>query len=363
MNIFTEWLNQYFDELETEEFYRMVFPAGELDTEGAMTPGKYTGIILQVTKDKKKDGRPKVKRYNLYDDLAAVQEAVKTENFCIISPLSYAGKERTAANARMMYAITVDLDNIRTDGDKPIGLLNLWNGHITRAERIPKPTAIVSSGTGLHLYYILDRPIPLFKNIVEQLQTFKQKLTWLIWNESIVDIKDDRDIQQEGIFQAFRMVGTITKNGDRARAFLTGDKVSMEYLNEFVDEKSRVTQFKYKSELTKAQAKEKYPEWYERRIENGEPKGVWHVNRALYDWWKKKIFEGARVGHRYNCLMVLTTYAMKCSMYDEKHNPEPVTYEELEKDCFDFMEYLESLTDDENNHFYGRGCSGRSAAL
>ena len=40
MNIFTEWLNQYFDELETEEFYRMVFPAGELDTEGAMTPGK-----------------------------------------------------------------------------------------------------------------------------------------------------------------------------------------------------------------------------------------------------------------------------------------------------------------------------------
>ena len=351
MNIFTEWLNQYFDELETEEFYRMVFPAGELDTEGAMTPGKYTGIILQVTKDKKKDGRPKVKRYNLYDDLAAVQEAVKTENFCIISPLSYAGKERTAANARMMYAITVDLDNIRTDGDKPIGLLNLWNGHITRAERIPKPTAIVSSGTGLHLYYILDRPIPLFKNIVEQLQAFKHKFTWLIWNESIVDIKDDRDIQQEGIFQAFRMVGTITKNGDRARAFLTGDKVSMEYLNEFVDEKSRVTQFKYKSELTKAQAKEKYPEWYERRIENGEPKGVWHVNRALYDWWKKKIFEGARVGHRYNCLMVLTTYAMKCSMYDEKHNPEPVTYEELEKDCFDFMGYLESLTDDENNHF------------
>lgn len=180
---------------------------------------------------------------------------------------------------------------------------------------------------------------------------FKQKLTWLIWNEGIVDIKSDADIQQEGIFQAFRMVGTITKNGDRARAFLTGDKVSMEYLNEFVDEKNRVTQFKYKSNLTLKQAKEKYPDWYGRRIERGEAKGVWHVNRALYDWWKKKIYEGARVGHRYNCLMVLTTYAMKCSMYDPKHNPNPVTYEELEKDCFDFMEYLEGLTDDENNHF------------
>lgn len=351
MNIITEWLEQYFDELEAEEFYRLIFPAGDLDKEGAMTPGKYTGIVLQVTKDKKKDGRPKVKRYNLCDDLLAVKDATKTENFCIISPLSYAGKERTAANARMMYAITVDLDKIKVDGQNPIGLIDLWNGHIMRAERVPRPTAIVSSGTGIHLYYILEQPIPLFRNIVEQLQIFKRKLTWLIWNEGIVNIKSDADIQQEGIFQGFRMVGTVTKNGERARAFLTGDRVSMAYLNEFVDEKSRVTQFRYKSNLTLKQAKEKYPDWYGRRIERGEVKGVWHVSRNLYDWWKRKIFEGARVGHRYNCLMVLVTYAMKCSMYDEKHNPNPVTYEELEKDCFDFMEYLEGLTDDENNHF------------
>lgn len=351
MNRLTEWLNTYFDELEAEEFYRMLFPTGELDIEGAKTPGKYTGIILQVTKEKKKDGRPKVKRYNLYDDMAAVKEATESEDFCLISPLSYAGKERTAVNARMAYAITVDVDRIRMDGDKPIGLMNLWNGHIMRAERIPKPTAIVSSGTGIHLYYILEQPISLFRNVAEQLQAFKQKLTWLIWNEGIVNIKDDRDIQQEGIYQGFRMVGTITKTGSRAKAFLTGDKVSMEYLNSFVDEKSRVTQYAYKSDLTKSKAKEKYPEWYSRRIENGEPKGVWHVSRNLYDWWKKKIYEGAKVGHRYNCIMVLVTYAMKCSMYDVKKNPNPVTYEELEKDCFDFLEYLEGLTDDENNHF------------
>lgn len=354
MNHLTEWLDTYFDELEAEEFYRMLFPAGELDIEGAKTPGKYTGIILQVTKEKKKDGRPKVKRYNLYDDMAAVKEATESEDFCLISPLSYAGKERTAVNARMAYAITVDVDRIRMDGDKPIGLMNLWNGHIMRAERIPKPTAIVSSGTGIHLYYILERPIPLFKNVAEQLQAFKQKLTWLIWNEGIVNIKDDRDIQQEGIYQGFRMVGTITKTGSRAKAFLTGDKVSMEYLNSFVDEKNRVTQYTYKSDLTKSQAKEKYPEWYSRRIENGEPRGVWHVSRNLYDWWKRKIYEGAKVGHRYNCIMVLVTYAMKCSMYDAKKNPNPVTYEELEKDCFDFLEYLEGLTDDENNHFTER---------
>ena len=284
--------------------------------------------------------------------MAAVQQAIDSGNFCICSPLSYAGKARTASNARMAYGIAVDLDNILMEGaDNPVGLKNLWNGHIMRADRIPKPTAIVSSGTGLHLYYMLQEPIPLFRNIVEQLQEFKQELTRLIWNEGIVNIKSVYDIQQEGIFQGFRMVGTVTKTGSRARAFLTGDKVTMEYLNEYVEERYRVTQFTYKSKLTLEQAKEKYPDWYKRRIENGEPKGTWHINRNLYDWWKRKILSGATVGHRYNCLMGLVVYAMKCGTYDAKHNPNPVTYEELEKDCFELMEYFETLTKDSTNHF------------
>lgn len=49
--------------------------------------------------------------------------------------------------------------------------------------------------------------------------------------------------------------------------------------------------------------------------------------------------------------MTLAMYARKCSMYDEKHNPNPVTYEELERDCYEIMDYFESLTDSEDNHF------------
>ena len=41
----------------------------------------------------------------------------------------------------------------------------------------------------------------------------------------------------------------------------------------------------------------------------------------------------------------------KCSIYDEKHNPNPVTREELEADCFEIMDYFESLTTDPDNHF------------
>lgn len=351
MNVLTEWLEQYFDEVSPIEFYRDIFPEGELDTEGSFTKGKYTGIIVTITKEKKKDGKPKVKRYTITDDLQAVDDVCSTDDFCLCSPISYAGKERTAEKARFLYAMAVDLDKVRVKDGKPVGVMNLWNGHIEAAGRIPKPTYIVSSGTGLHLYYVFDKAIPLFADTAKQLQEFKRRLTWLIWNEGIVGIKDDREIQYEGIYQGFRMPGTITKDGGRTRAFLTGEAVTMDYMNSFVEEKYRVDRYTTKSDLTLEAAAEKYPEWYERRVVNKEPKGVWHVSRNLYDWWKREILRGGRVGHRYYCLMTLAIYARKCSMYDEKHNPHPVTREELEEDCFKIMDFFETLTNSDDNHF------------
>lgn len=351
VNVLEKWLETYFDEVEPVEFYRGIFPEGELDTEGSFTDYKYTGIVVAVTPEKKANGKPKIKRYTITDDLRTVERCCRTNDFCLCSPISYAGKERSAERARFLYAVAVDLDKVRERDGEPIGLNSLWNGHIEAVGRIPKPTYIVSSGSGIHLYYVLDRAIPLFQDTAKQLQAFKRRLTWLIWNESIVDIKDDREIQYEGIYQGFRMPGTITKAGGRARAFLTGDVVTMEYLNSFVEEKYQVSRYARKSNLTRKQAQEKFPEWYERRIEKKEPRGVWHVSRNVYDWWKREILRGARVGHRYYCLMTLAMYARKCSMYDVKHNPQPVTREELEKDCFEIMAYFESMTNDDKNHF------------
>lgn len=351
MNYITEWLNLYFDEIKSKDFYRMMFPEGSLDSEGKMTKGKYCGIIVSITQQKRKDGKPLIKRYTVTDELNAVDEVTKTDDFCLISPLSYAGKQNTAKNARALYGIIIDLDHIRIKGDTPQGLIDYWVGHVQNAERLPKPTVIVSSGTGVHLCYLLEKPIPLFPNTVEQLQKFKHELTRLTWNEGIVDIEDDKDIQYEGIYQGFRMVGTITKNGARTRAFLTGEKVSMEYLNQFVGKEYQVTEFRYKSALTLDEAKEKYPEWYERKIVRQEPPRAWHVSRNLYDWWKRRVYAEARLGHRYHCMMVLVAFAMKCSFYDEKKNPDPVTYEELEQDCNALLDFFETLTTDENNHF------------
>lgn len=363
MNVMTEWLERWFDEVEPREFYRGIFPSGSFQRRGEYRgPGTdawgYNGILVSVTNRKKADGSPFIKRYTVTDDLEVIDQVGRTDDFCLMSPISYVGLERTAANARYFYAFAVDLDRLRIKDGRPLGLINLWERHVELLGRIPKPTYIVSSGTGLHLYYVLTEPVALYREAARLLQDIKRDLTTIIWDDTIVDITSVQDIQQEGIYQGFRVPGTITKRGDRARAFLTGDKVKLEDLAEFTSffrtdrarNEKKIVNIK-KKPLTLAKAKELYPEWYERRIEREEPRAVWHTSRRVYEWWKVQIRRGAVVGHRYYCIMMLAIYARKCSMYDPKHNPDPVTREELERDAFGFLDFMEDKTDSEDNHF------------
>ncbi len=361
MRTVLEWLSDSFPEVSPKMFYRGIFPEGELEKAGEYVTGKYTGIIVAITGDKKQDGKRKVLRYSLTDDLGAVDTAVNSENFCLCSPISYAGKQRTAENARFVYAIAIDVDKIRMKPDRrteePEGLRDLYHQmyHDTKYGRyLPVPTYMVGSGSGLHLYYVLETPLPLYHEIAKELQKLKRELTRKVWNGYVVNITEQKEIQQEGIYQGFRMPGTVTKAGGRAKAFLTGERVTIEYLNSFVSDecKARTAEaYKRAGKIRLAEAKEKFPEWYEKRVVRKEAPGAWAVNRAVYDNWKKEIYAKATVGHRYYCLMTLAMYAQKCSHYDAKKNPNPVTQEELEKDCFALFDRMEELTTEENNHF------------
>ncbi|MCM1264237.1 MAG: hypothetical protein NC313_16115, partial [Butyrivibrio sp.] len=162
MNALTGYLDSYFDEVSAMEFYRYIFPEGELDPYMKYTHGKYVGIAVEVM-----DGR-KTKRHTITDDLDKIVELQESENFCLTSPMSYAGKTRKSENARFIYAIAFDVDGIIVyDDGTPQGLIDLLHQINGPAKRLPKPTFIVSSGTGLHLYYVLQKPLPLFKNVVK----------------------------------------------------------------------------------------------------------------------------------------------------------------------------------------------------
>ena len=353
MNLITNYLQQYFDEIEPKDFYRNIFPKGELQEKGDdhYGDGKFNGIIIEITEDmyinKKGREKPVVKRHTLTDDLDKIDEVCSRNNFCLMSALDYRGKTRDSSNARNMYALIVEIDGLIVEEDKPWGIMNLFR-QIEVAERVPKPTYIVSSGNGIHLYYVFSEPLYLFENVYQQLEVYKKELTRLLWNDMVTNLSGD-DIQYEPICQGFRVVGTRTKNDDlsiRARAFEIGEKVTIEYLNEFVDEEFKVKEFAYKSTLTLSQAKDKYPEWYNKRIIRGEKKGSWNCDRAVYDWWKRKLESGASCGHRYWCLRVLSVYAIKCG----------VSEEELEKDVLSYLEFMDKMTEGDFTSFTKEDC-------
>lgn len=288
-------------------------------------------ILLNNKGDEKYVGR----RYTVTKGNMALYDLIdESENFCMIAPISYAGRTRKNENARFMYALCIEVDHIEPKNGL-IELIYSWNRKVST---MPCPTYIVCSGNGLHLYYAFERPIPLWKNIFEQLTEIKKYLTPRFWNKYVTTAYNA--IQYESINQPFRCVGSRTKGNSYAMAFKTGDKITIEYLNQFLPVEKRLDCV-YRSKCTLDQAKELYPEWYKRRIECGEKRGTFNRHEPIYHNWIEKILDGAVVGTRYNCLENLCSLAVQC-------NVEP---EQVEKDCRMVAEYFEDMTETDDNHF------------
>ena len=328
-----EYLNQYFDKVEPYDFYRDLFPLGELEETGKQINGKYNAIAVELQQTE--EAEPTVKRHLIHNELCEISQLLDSENFIIISPISYCGVSRAAANARFIYAIAIDLDGITKENH----IIDLFQQ--IEHEAIPKPTHIVFSGSGLHLYYQFKNPLPCFRNITQQLTKLKNHLTWKIWNKYTTELY--RNIQYESLFQGFRMVGGITKDGGRTSAYRIGEKIDIEYLNSFVAEeyKVKISNSRSRSRMTLTEAAKKYPVWYENRIVQQQPKGTWRVKKDLFEWWIRKIKEEAKEGHRYYCIMCLAAYAKKCG----------ISKEELEKAAFDMVYLLDSRTETDDNNF------------
>ena len=133
MNYLTKFLSKSYDEVTYKEFYRDIFPKGSFqkkrlseDDYGEGQQGKFNGIIVEVFNERYDTGKLKVHRYTLTDDLEKLDEVVGRDNFCLMSPISYAGKTRDSKNARELYALAFDLDGIQTRMKD--GRMALWIG-------------------------------------------------------------------------------------------------------------------------------------------------------------------------------------------------------------------------------------------
>lgn len=317
------FLRGIYREVDYITLYRDVFPLGSFERKGFYCDNKGNGIAVIIDKSS-------YHRVTVTDEHNELTSLVDND-FVIFNGLSYYGKQRTMKNSNYLYALIFDIDGISS-----ISKLENLISHVSTGIN-PRPTYIVNSGHGVHLYYIFKEPIPLYNHLKDPLKRLKYSLTSRLWNMYVSDIKE---VQYQGLNQGFRMVGSPTKLGKEYRltAFQTGDKVDLDYLNTFVTEvENRVTKIDYNSTISLCEAKQKYPEWYDRLSSNEVTKKSWTVKRDLYDWWIRKIKEGATYGHRYFCIMALAIYATKCD----------IPYEELETDALDLIKHLNNLNPSE----------------
>lgn len=186
--------------------------------------------------------------------------------FC--SGLSYRGRTNRLEKGQHMNAMVFDLDAV---GEDELMTLFLRIGKPVAVRTLPQPTFIVMSGTGLHIYYVFKDPIELFPNIKLQLKRLKYDLTFRIWDYK--GTSQEKQIQYQSINQGFRMVGSINNKYDLpVIAFKTGDRVDLKYLNDYtIREENKVDINKpFKpTQHTLEEAKEKFPEWYQRVVVEG----------------------------------------------------------------------------------------------
>jgi hypothetical protein len=331
-----EYLRTNLTEVTPYDYYRDMFPIGSFENEGSVGERRPNGLA-SVLIDPAQPGR----KYNriIFDDLAMIEELQDAAEFVVVPPIGYSGRRRLAKFAYCFFGMCIDLDDVGVDEITDL-LYQMQN------KLLPQASYIVNSGTGLHVVYLFEEPVPAMPQYFESLGKLKERLSDLVWNQYT---SRESKKQYQGIFQGYRMVGSQTKISEECRvtAYKSGEKVTVHYLNEFV-EKNFQCVFNDLTYTSRAEAKEKWADWYQRRIIEGQPVGNYKLTdkekirrRAWYEAWKERIRKGAYDGNRHYCIGILFNYAMKAEISEE----------EALEDALEMVPYLNDLTTKKNNEF------------
>lgn len=364
-----EYLASTYEQVDAHEFYEDLFPEGWLEQRGELGGSKPNAIfssaykktpeqiaeieakekeeaaLIQAALDRgepkprfKKRKRIRVNNTIVFDGMDGLDEVLSISDplhlWTITSPVAFNGKSRTNDNGYHLWGITIDLDGVGM-GELEDLLHQMDN------EVIPRPTYLVNSGTGFHVYYAFEEPIPMYPRLMDSLKALKRELTAVVWNRYTSTIPAD-ERQFQGLVQGFRAVGTKTKLGSdfKVTAFRVGEKHTLRYLMEWA-ENDRDIDFDEFRHVTLDEAREKWPEWYQARIVEGKPRKPFDFGPEVYDSWLRRMELGAFDGNRYNCVAIMFSLALRCG----------IDFEDVMDDAIRLVPRLNRLTKKKDNPF------------
>ena len=127
-----------------------------IQEQGVVLKEKYNGILVYSEKNKDEEDVFKREMFFKGSDLLLKRS---NKPFLITNGVLYAGKKNKAENARLMCAMIIDLEGV-DDLDKLEFLLHRFELSISEpcvANHTTKPTFLINSGIGFHVYYVFEK--------------------------------------------------------------------------------------------------------------------------------------------------------------------------------------------------------------
>lgn len=343
-----EILSGWFDEVNPFTFYETLFSDKDIYTD--------TCIVSYGSNEKMPlvKSNPIEKTTKVLTIEEMITSSVEYGNV-YVAPASFFRNCNITKCLKSLYAIVVDFD-----GDKrgvSVDLLKWLLERISEnGDDLPSPTFVTNSGKGLHLFWVFEKPVPMFnenKRIMSELyKAIHQKLA-----------DYNTKPQKHHFAQAYRVVGSRTKLNQTTTAFKTGEVLPAEtLLKDFGIEKTLIwNEGKKKEEMEPSESMLKLAENIEKTLGVVcEDKDDWdYVHKYIsankkafsevfklnqserfrkndgagwgspiwYATMKERIIKDTPEGNRYTSLMALTVIGYKCN----------IPFETVKKDIDDII--------------------------
>ena len=214
-------------------------------------------------------------------------------NDTLIGGCTYFNNWISKKSAKNIYTFIIDYDNAYS-GVLLNALQRDWES--ASGEKFAKPTYIVNSGTGLHLYFVLSEPIPVYHSMTQNIDKLYRALAIQQSRRVYVETQ----IQWFG--QDFRCAGGRNKYDWENTVFRIGEKWDIDDLGKAVGLED-VHFIRY------GEKRQKKGERRKRQKIVG-----WKTNRAFYDYALRNCEEKTKEGHRYLSMCALSVIAYKCGV-------------------------------------------------
>lgn len=240
-----------------------------------------------------------------YDVDSLLIEFAQFRDDVYIPPAIFFKGNYKLSTIKELYAFVVDLDAM-----SPISLRIFLKYSLSGLEL--KPNFIVNSGSGLHLYYVLKEPFQVYKKYLSKLKDINSSLQTTFCKSKNLYVLD-----RHSIIQPYRMVGSLTKSGERVFAYIVEKK------HYDISELAKFTKVNLLASKTVRKVGSV------KQMVKGKVEVFPNAKTKFYDYMGARIFNEVDYGTRYMSMFALAVVAWKSRIPKSR----------LEEDLKDLQEF------------------------